>query len=106
MIRAVMYWERLRIEVDGHAGCGEKGQDIVCAGASMLTNALTRTLEEAEMRGRCEMKARNRDGSAVIWANPTMGALNEVKAYFRMVTTGMRMLQEAYPGKVILREVR
>ena len=40
MIKAVMYWNRLRLEVDGHAGYDEKGKDIVCAGVSMMVNAL------------------------------------------------------------------
>jgi uncharacterized protein YsxB (DUF464 family) len=107
MIRATMYWERLRLEVEGH-GEGEFGKDLVCCGASMLVQALDGTLAEAEMRGRCECKTRNdpgESGKAIIWANPTMGSLNEIKAYFRMTVKGFRMLMEQYPGKVIVREL-
>lgn len=106
MTKAVMYWNRMRLEVTGHAGFAAKGQDIVCAGASMLVCALGKTLEEAEQRGRCECKIRDSDGSALIWAIPTMGSMNEIKAYFRMCVTGFRMLQEQYPGNVLIKEVQ
>ena len=105
MIKAVMYWDRLRLEVNGHAG-GIFGQDIVCAGASMLVHALAGVLEEAEARGRCECKAKKAEGSSLIWANPTMGSIAEVKAYFKMAVKGFRMLQEEYPGKVAITEVK
>ena len=106
MIRATMYWDRLRMETEGHAGYAEEGQDIVCAGASMLMYALGRVMEESEARGRCECKTKITDGKMIVWSNPTMGAINEIKAYFRMAVTGFRMLQEEYPGKVTIREVQ
>lgn len=105
MIKATLYWGRLRLEVKGHAGMAEPGKDIVCAGASMLVGALGGVLEEAEQRGRCEFKFKEKDGEALIWANPTMGAVNEVKAYFRMCAKGLRMLQEQYPANVHIKEV-
>ena len=105
MIRATMYWNRLRLEAAGHAGYAEKGQDIVCAGASALTNALANALEEAEERGRCSMEAKNRDGYAMITADPTMGNRQEIKAYFKMAVTGMKKLQEQYPKNIEIREV-
>ena len=106
MIKAVMYWDRLRLEVNGHAGAGVIGQDIVCAGASMLVSALAGVLEEAEARGRCECKAKQGEGSSLIWANPTMGSMVEIKSYFKMAVKGMRMLAEEYPGNVVMQEVR
>ena len=106
MIRAVMYWERLRLEEEGHAGYAEKGKDIVCSAASMLTGALAGALEEAEDRGRCEYKAKMGEGRAIIWANPAIGSVQEIKAYFKMAVKGYRMLQEQYPGYVTIREVR
>ena len=36
----IHYWpERLLLMMDGHAMAGEKGSDIVCAGASMMAAA-------------------------------------------------------------------
>lgn len=105
MIRAEMYWNTLRLEVHGHAGYAEHGQDIVCAGASMLTDALAGVLEDAEARGRAEAKCTAKDGEIRIQANPSMGALNEIKAYFRMCVKGLKMLQGEYPKNVEIKEV-
>ena len=106
MTKATMYWQRLRLEVTGHAGYAEAGKDIVCAAISMLTDALAGVLEEAEARGRCMHKIRDGDGSMVITADPTMGSVTEIKAYFRMAVTGMRMLQEQYPEHIRIQEVQ
>ena len=106
MIRATMYWGRLRLEVEGHAEYAEKGKDIVCAGASMLTGALGAALEEAEARGRCECKVRYSEGKALIWAVAAMGSRQEIKAYFKMTVTGFKLLEEEYAGNVTIREVQ
>ena len=106
MIKATMYWERMRLEVKGHAGFAEKGTDIVCAGASMLVQALVGSLDVAEQRGRCEYKAKNtEDGEAIIWAFARPGTQAEIKAYFRMCVTGLRMLQREYPTHVSVKDV-
>lgn len=105
MTKAVMYWDRLRIDVEGHAGAGEVGQDIVCAAASMLINALAGVLEEAEERGRMQYGFKTEDGKASVYANPNLGYLNEAKAYFRMCVKGFRMLAKEYPKNVDIKEV-
>lgn len=105
MTKVTMYWPRLRLEVSGHAGADEIGKDIVCAGESILVYALAQTLENAENRGRCEYKAKIDGPEALIWANPTMGSLNEIKAYFRFAVNGLKMLAEQYPGNVSVKEV-
>ena len=105
MIRASMDWRRLRLESAGHAGYAEKGEDIICAGASMLTGALGGVLEEAKERGRCSCTMKNRDGYAMIEAEPTLSNRAEIKAYFRMAVTGYKLLQEQYPKYIEIREV-
>ena len=106
MIKAVMYWNRLRLEVEGHADYAETGKDIVCAAASMLTGALAGALEEAEERGRCEFKAKQTEKGSFIWADAAAGSRQEIKAYFKMAVTGFKMLQEQYAGHVTIREVQ
>ena len=104
MTKATMNWNRMRMEIDGHAGGGTKGNDIICAGESMLICALIGALEEAQTRGRCEMDYEDRDGYAMVWADPSIGCSNEIRAYFRMAVKGMRMLQEQYPEHVSIKE--
>ena len=43
--------EGLCLEAKGHAGCGMRGRDLVCAGASMLAQTLRAALAEAERAG-------------------------------------------------------
>ena len=105
MTKAVMYWNRMRLEVDGHAGGGEKGKDLICAAESMLISALIGALGEAEQRGRCETDYEDGDGKAMVWAYPSMGCSNEIRAYFKMCIAGFRMLAERYPGNVKMEEV-
>jgi len=105
MIKGRMYWDRMRLEISGHAGYAEKGQDIVCAGVSALLYALAAVLEEAEARGRTTAELKESEEGAVIWADPGMGSLNEIKAYFRMCVKGMKIIQEQYPQHVEIKEV-
>lgn len=106
MVVAKMYWNRMRMEVDGHAGGGVKGQDLICAGVSMITTALIGALDEAEKRGRCETDYEDGDGHAEVWAYPSMGCSNEIRAYFKMCIKGLKMLAERYPGNVKVEEVQ
>lgn len=105
MIRAVMYWNQLRLEVEGHAGSAPAGQDLVCAAASMLTSSLIGVLEDAKARGRTEFEFRDNGERMVIHANPGMNHLAEVKSYYRMCIKGLKMLQEQYRQNVDLKEV-
>ena len=105
MIKARMYWSRMRIEISGHAGYEEKGRDIVCAGVSALAYALAAALEEAKKRGRTAAEMKESEGEIQIWADPEMGSLNEIKAYFRMCVKGIRLMQEEYPKHVEIKEV-
>ncbi len=105
MIKATMWWNRLRLEVVGHAGYAEEGKDIVCAGVSAITAALAGTLEEAEERGRCSMEEKSREAYAMITADPRMGNMQEIKAYFKMAVTGYRMIAEQYSKHIEVREV-
>ena len=105
MIKAVMYWNRMRLEVSGHANTAPKGQDLVCAAASMMTAALAGTLEDAEKRGRTTAGYEDKNGTVTIWADPIMGSLNEIKSYYRMAVKGLKILQEEYPKNVEIKEV-
>ena len=106
MIIARMCWGRLRMEVNGHAQHGTAGNDIVCAGASTLVYALAETLRVAEERGRVEANVEDKDGTFVIWAEPSVYNLSEIKAYFRVCVIGFKLLQRQYPRNIEIREVQ
>lgn len=106
MIKAEMYWKRMRLEVKGHAGYAEEGKDIVCAGVSTLTGALIGVLEDAEARGRTMFEWKDAEGTLTIWADPNMGSIQEIKSYFRMAVKGLRMIAEQYSKFVEIKEVQ
>ena len=88
------YW----MEIDGHAGAGEPGQDIVCAAATMLM----RTLEEAVQRHGESMRPgiRHRAGYARIQCSPARGARTRCRTIFETVFVGYELLSERYPEHV------
>lgn len=105
MTKAVMNWDRLRLEVNGHANWDEVGKDIVCAAESMLVQALWKTIEEATARKRCEMGGDMAEGQCIIWAEPKYGYRNEIKNYFKVCVVGLKMLAEEYPKYIEVWEV-
>ena len=106
MIHAKMDWKKLELKMWGHAGHAEKGKDIVCAGASILFDALGAALAEAQERGRTKHRFYDLGGTAFIHAaDPGLQSIGEIKAYYRMAVKGLRMLAEQYPKNVELKEV-
>ena len=106
MTEARMDWKRLKLELNGHAGAGEHGHDIVCAAESMLTQALLQTLMEmnGEKKLWLEWTGSAAAGYLKTEAAPTEGHRAEVRACFRMCVTGLRMLAEKYPENIKLTE--
>ena len=61
------------LKVEGHAGQAEKGQDIVCSAASILTYTIAQYLKYVHERGGLQKSPRIniKDGDALIVAFPT-----------------------------------
>lgn len=90
------------LKVVGHAGAAPKGQDLVCAAASMLVGTLQRVIDrmvEEEM---------------VTYAIGTVEAGNamflcersdEALASFEVIQDGFQLLAEQYPAYVALEQV-
>ena len=84
---------RHRLAVTGHAGYGERGKDIVCAGVSALSFALLGYLHQA---GSCLTQVRADSGDLLIEAagdSRTAGA-------FEMALVGYREIAKKYPHHV------
>ena len=87
MIR-VIFTDR-RMTVQGHAGYGEKGKDVVCAAVSALVYALIATLEETENIRESVI----RPGYATV-------ASKEADRAFDVVQGGLRQIAARYPACV------
>ena len=100
MIRWSCDPEGMQLELRGHAGMAPYGQDLVCAGASMLVYALAYRVKQLEAEGALLRKpvVDLKPGNALIKALPTPEAALELKGAFRMAQSGLRLLEEQYPG--------
>ena len=79
-----------RLVVQGHAGYGPAGQDIVCAAASALVYALAGRLRET---GRLE-RFQSAPGYAEI------AGTGDCAREFALVRCGLALLAQQYPGRV------
>ena len=89
----------LSMEVLGHAGFAQMGKDPVCAGASVLAMTVAqcaRTMEEAgRLRKRAHILVRN--GRVLVTVKPRPERWDEAAHLFWVGETGLRLLAEAYP---------
>lgn len=89
-------------ECSGHAGAGEKGSDLVCAGVSALCIALIRRLEDMERERIIKMESfALSDGELsveVSWEDRVCAFA--ACGVLRTVTAGLERLSEMYPENV------
>lgn len=86
--------DTIELNAQGHANAAPKGEDIVCAAATILIRTLAKTLEAAvpDM-----VKADIADGKASI----SVTGYDPVAAVtIETVCTGFRLLQEQYPEHI------
>ena len=94
--------EGLCLEAKGHAGCGERGRDLLCAGASMLAQTLRAALTEAERAGAGRLEqAQLQSGQGYILFRPR-GGDGRAAQIFATVRAGFALLAEAAPEAVRL----
>lgn len=89
-----------RIDVIGHANYGPRGQDIVCAGISALTQALVESVktESEEIQVICDESAAH--VTVFIPSNPP----ERIKAFEDCFFIGVRMIAEEFPEHVRVSE--
>lgn len=88
------------IEVTGHAGCGEKGKDIVCSAVSILTYTLLAGL--IHMQGVKVQNAVIKNGYAYLkWRPPDVETEKLVcEAVINALCAGYKIMQQNYPDSV------
>ena len=109
MIKVHFEWQKeidtIILKVEGHAGQNEKGKDIVCSAASILTYTIAEYLELIHKRGGFQKKPRIqiKDGDALIVAKPTEEYMGEVLNAFFVAEVGYNLLAQNYPQYVELK---
>lgn len=92
------------MKVEGHAGQNDKGKDVICSAASILTYTVAQYLQYVHNRGGLQKKPRIsiKDGDALIIAKPTQEFEGEVLNAFFVAEVGYSLLAQNYPQYVEL----
>lgn len=98
MTRASYDRAGLRLRVQGHAGAGEYGKDIVCAGASILM--LTLEAQLRELKGENRVSIMKKPGMADISCCPAREQVIRCRDLFETIFLGYQLLENMYPENV------
>ena len=94
----------ITMKLTGHAGQAEKGQDIVCAAASILAYTVAQALQFMYEQGQLQKKPHIKltEGDTVIVAKPREKAYAEALHTFFVAQVGYHLLSHNYPQYVTL----
>ena len=96
--------DTLEMEMQGHAETAPKGQDLVCAAATMLAYTLAQSVQFLYEQGQFLEKPSIQlmDGYARIVAQPKPEALAETLMAYWVTQEGAFVLERNYPGALSL----
>lgn len=90
----------LELKVNGHAGHGKKGKDIVCSAVSALFYTLGEALwQSAEMLYE-EPLIKEEEGDGYIVCHPKEEYEGNIARTYWTILVGMQMIAEQYPKNV------
>lgn len=94
----------IQMEMQGHAMTAPKGEDLICAAATMVTYTLAQAVqflyEQGRLLGQPQMKLV--DGYARITVYPRKCAMAETLMAFWVAQAGAYVLERNYPKAVSL----
>ena len=94
----------ISMKLSGHAGQAKKGEDIVCAAASILAYTVAQALqfmyEQGDLKKRPHIKLE--EGDTVIVAKPKAESYAEALHTFFVAQVGYHLLSHNYPQYVTL----
>ena len=105
----IHFWQEkdkgtIHMKVKGHANAAPKGEDLVCASATMLVytvaQALTFMYEQGQLEEKPKMKTR--EGKSLIVARPKEDFFAEALLTFWVAQCGAHVLACNYPDFVSL----
>jgi len=104
MTKITLSTEAMYLTLDGHAGAGPKGRDIVCAALSALAFTLARVAQKNTAYG-TRFDANWEEATMFLHCEPEDKAAQErCNHLFAAFGEGFRMIAEAYPEYVSLEE--
>lgn len=84
--------------IKGHAGQAAKGQDIICAAASILAYTTAQTVTQFHKQGWLLEKPRIslQDGVGSVWIKPKAEYVNECAMAFFVIENGYFLLEKNF----------
>ena len=95
------YGQICGFEAKGHADAGPRGQDIVCAAVSVLTDSIFLGLDK-HLRRELEWSAESGDITVRLKDEPD----DLTEAILATMFLGLSEIQKIYPDKIRIREIR
>ena len=90
----------MELEINGHAGHGKKGKDIVCSAISTLFYTLGEALyESAEMLEEAPI-FKDEEGEGYLACTPKAECAGTIARTYWTVLVGMEMVARQYPKNV------
>ena len=94
----------IHMTIKGHAQTAPKGEDLICASATMLAYTVAQAVQfmYEQDKLRKKPKIRIKDGEAIIIATPTDEGYAEALHTFWVAQAGIHVLAHNYPRNVKL----
>jgi uncharacterized protein YsxB (DUF464 family) len=108
MVKAELFTNKesgsITMKLSGHAGQAEKGEDIVCAAASILAYTVAQALQFMYEQGELQKRPhiRMEEGDTIIVAKPKEDSYAEALHTFFVAQVGYHLLAHNYPKYVTL----
>lgn len=97
MINIVYDQKNMELKIDGHANSAPMGEDLVCAGVTVLTVALGCALQDAKTQGLLEEYVHeDKNGLMRIKAVPKEEYVGNIKIIFATILNGYDALGSTY----------
>lgn len=94
----------LWLSMEGHAGMAPKGQDIVCAAATMLMYTIAQAAMDMGSRGELQRPPTVKlgDGNAGVSFQPKSEAMEKGRLVLDVIRRGLEVLGKRYPENVAI----
>ena len=101
MIKVTYYRDYNRVTVEGHAGAGPEGHDLVCASASALALTLAGNVKYMEAQDAVHgVTIKLAEGNAEIQCTPYRRYKDSAQQIFRAICVGFELLATKYPENI------
>lgn len=102
MIHVTYYRQHNRVTVEGHAGSGPKGHDLVCSAVSALALTLAGNVSHMQAQDAVHgVIIELKEGNAEIQCTPCRRYKDSVAQVYRAICVGFELLATKYPDNIL-----